>query len=270
MPDLTAEAVADLIEAMHRAFVVAMARGPGAEERDDAQVHWVIGGSPAAFFNCVVRGRLDAQDADATIARFRERLRERGVPGTWHVDRDMRPDDLGQRLVAHGFAHVGDDQGMAFDLSRRVPEQPAPPGLTIEAVADVSGLAEWARTLAAGFEFAAEWGTWFFERCTALGFAGRAPWRHWTGRLDGRSVATATLLLGEHSSSLHNISSVPSARRGGIGAALTAAALAEARARGQRLAVLHASDLGVPLYRRMGFQAYTTTGLYRWSPGESG
>jgi ribosomal protein S18 acetylase RimI-like enzyme len=267
MPDLPAGHVAEVIASLHRAFVVALARGPGAEERNDARVHWVIGGSPAAFFNCVVRADLDARDVDEVIVHFCDRCRARGVPGTWHVDAAMRPRDLGQRLLAHGFTDVGDDRGMALDPARAVPTPPAPPGLTIELVDDLSGLAEWATALAAGFEFPAAWGSWFFERCRMLGFAGSAPWRHWLGRLDGRPVGTATIVVARDASSLHNISTVPSARRQGIGAALTSAALAEARARGHRLAVLHASELGAPVYRRLGFQSASTTALYRWSPG---
>jgi len=268
MPDLPVDHVADTIASLHRTFVVALARSPGAEERNDARVQWVIGGSPAAFFNCVVRADLAARDVDETISSSRDRFVARGVPGTWHVDATMRPVDLGQRLVDHGFTHVGDDLGMALDLARAVPTPPALPGLTIEPVGDLTGLAEWAAALAAGFEFPAAWGAWFFERCRALGFAGPAPWRHWLGRLDGRPVGTATVLVGRAASSLHNISTAPSARRRGVGAALTSAALAEARARGHRLAVLQASELGAPVYRRLGFQSASTTALFRWSPGE--
>ena len=267
MPDLPAGQVAEVIASLHRTFVVALARSPGAEERNDTRVHWVIGGSPAAFFNCVVRADLAARDIDEVIVRSCDRLRARGVPGTWHVDAAMRPSDLGQRLLARGFTHVGDDCGMALDLTRAVPTPPVPPGLTIELVEDLTGLAEWATALAAGFAFPAGWSSWFFERGRALGFAGVAPWRHWLGRLDGRPVGTATVLVGQVASSVHNISTVPSARRRGVGAALTCAALAEARARGHRLAVLHASELGVPVYHRLGFQAASTTALYRWSPG---
>jgi len=39
--------------------------------------------------------------------------RAAGVPGSWHVGPSMRPMDIGERLLAHGFSYGGDDIGMA-------------------------------------------------------------------------------------------------------------------------------------------------------------
>ena len=80
-----------ILDEHRRAMLLALARAPGAEERDDEQVHWVVGGSPAAYFNCVVRANLGD---DGPIEAFTSRLRARQIAGTWHLGPTMRPADL--------------------------------------------------------------------------------------------------------------------------------------------------------------------------------
>src|SRR5262249_35018101 len=113
----SADDLARAVEENGAAFLLALGRAGGGEERDDPQIQWVLGGSPIDYHNAVVRARLAPEQADAAIAASIERLRARGVPGTWHVGPSMRPADLGARLVAHGFRYAGDDIGMALDLS---------------------------------------------------------------------------------------------------------------------------------------------------------
>jgi hypothetical protein len=63
----------------------------------------------------------------------------------------MRPPDLGECLIAHGFAYGGDDIGMAVDLSELPHEIPAPDDFVIERVRDEAGLAAWVEALGSGF-----------------------------------------------------------------------------------------------------------------------
>jgi len=57
---------------------------------------------------------------------------------------------------------------------------------------------------------------------------------------------------------------VPEARRQGIGAAITLAALRDARAMGYRVGVLGASSAGYTVYKRIGFEEYCKIGIYEW------
>jgi ribosomal protein S18 acetylase RimI-like enzyme len=76
----------------------------------------------------------------------------------------------------------------------------------------------------------------------------------WVGSLDGRVVASSGMMLAGGVAGIYNVATAPDARRRGIGAALTAAAVAEGRERGYEVAVLGASELGYGVYARMGFR----------------
>jgi ribosomal protein S18 acetylase RimI-like enzyme len=53
---------------------------------------------------------------------------------------------------------------------------------------------------------------------------------------------------------IYNVTTVPEARGRSLGRAVTAEAIVEAVRRGRRLAVLGSSDMGLPVYRRLGFR----------------
>ena len=65
---------------------------------------------------------------------------------------------------------------------------------------------------------------------------------------------------------IYNIATTPSARRRGIGYAVTARLMNVARARGCTEAVLMASALGRPTYERLGFVEVCQTPQYVWLP----
>ena len=79
-------------------------------------------------------------------------------------------------------------------------------------------------------------------------------------------MATASLFLAAGVAGIYFVCTVPSARRQGIGAAITLAALTEAQALGYRIAVLSSSSMGYGIYRRLGFAEYCRIGIYTWRP----
>jgi GNAT superfamily N-acetyltransferase len=254
------------IEANTAEFLLAMGRAGGGEERDEDHIQWVIGGSPIDYHNCVVRAELLPETADDEIAASLDRMRAHGVPGTWHVGPSMRPADIGERLVRHGFAHAGDEPGMAVDLDALPARVPVPAGLAVTRVRDAEALDTWTRTLGTGFGEGEREAAWVGAVYARIGLTDDVPWRHYTGLLDGQPVATSSLFLGAGAAGLYFVFTVPAARGQGIGAALSLAPLLEARAMGYEVGVLAASPMGEPVYRRLGFREHCRTGLYEWRP----
>lgn len=265
--DPDSPSVIQAIEENGAEFLMALGRAAGAEERDDGRIRWAIGNSPIDYHNCVVQADLTREEADGEIEASLERMRAHGVPGSWHVGPSMRPSDLGERLIAHGFEYGGDDIGMAVELSTLPEEAPAPPDFVIERVRDEAGLAAWIEALGSGFGAGPVEAEWAGEMYRRLSLGDEGPWRHYVGLLAGEPVATSTSFFGAGVAGIYFVCTVERARRRGIGAGITLAALREARDLGYSVGVLGSSEMGYPVYRRLGLEEYCRIGLYEWHCG---
>jgi len=80
------------------------------------------------------------------------------------------------------------------------------------------------------------------------------------GYLAGEPVASSMLATTRSVglAGIYSVATRPAQRGRGFGTALTAAALAEAAQQGYDTAVLEPSPSGAPMYRRMGFEPFTT------------
>lgn len=246
-------------------FLLAMGRTGGGDERRDGRIHWTIGGSPIGYHNAVVRADLAPEDADAAIVESQEAMRAAGVPGSWHVGPSMRPDDLGERLEAHGF-EAAPEPGMAADLED-VPEMGMSPGLTVERVVDAMGMDGFEAVLAAGFGEGPPEARWVRTTYERIGLGDDTSWRHYVGRLDGKPVATASLFFAAGVAGIYFVCTVPELRRRGLGAAISRHAMLAARELGLRTAVLGSSPMGHRVYERLGFREICPVVVYEWSPG---
>ncbi len=126
---------------------------------------------------------------------------------------------------------------------------PAPAELRIVEVTDAATLADFERAFIAGYPVPdmrqAPAGALLDERI--LG----GPLRLWLGYLDGRPVTTARSLADQAVNGIFAVSTLPTERGHGYGTAITARAIA---ASPLLPAVLEASDLGYPVYQRLGFR----------------
>ena len=88
--------------------------------------------------------------------------------------------------------------------------------------------------------------------------------RSYLAVLNGQAVGTSQLFLSAGVAGIYSVTCLPEARRQGVGAAITLAALLEARMMGYRISILQASEQGCNVYRRLGFQAYDKLNIYLW------
>jgi ribosomal protein S18 acetylase RimI-like enzyme len=82
-------------------------------------------------------------------------------------------------------------------------------------------------------------------------------------------VACNIVVEGGGIASVWGIATLPETRRKGIGAAITLGPLLDSRAAGYRYAGLFATELGAPVYERIGFRhTGTRINRYMWRHAE--
>lgn len=238
---------------------------PGAEQGSGPEGRWTVTDVGFPFFNSVVATDVDAAGAGAAIERVIARARRRRVPVLWWTGPRTRPADLGARLERRGFARDDEAPGMALELARLAAPAPRPGELTVERVESGAALAAFVATFRQGFGIDAAFERPWIDWLATLGLGDGSPMRHFLARWAGEPVGTATVLLAAGVAGVYNVATLPAARRRGIGAETTRAALAAARdGDGRHWAILHSSPMGVRVYRALGFREYCRIGVHFW------
>ncbi len=78
--------------------------------------------------------------------------------------------------------------------------------------------------------------------------------RGYVGYVDGRAVVTSALIESDGVAGVYNVATLPEYRKRGLGEAMTWHAVREGLMRGCVIGSLQASEMGRPVYARMGFR----------------
>ncbi len=155
-------------------------------------------------------------------------------------------------LERHGMAREADRPWMTRAPGPVAITEP-PAGISITRVADVRQLALYERTAAIGFGSATPpAGAWH-----GSAILGDRRFDHWLarGEEDDTAVGTGSGLREAGVLGIYSISTVPEARRRGIASAVTAHSVGDAP---DLPAVLQPSEMAESIYRRLGFERFTT------------
>jgi GNAT superfamily N-acetyltransferase len=237
---------------------------PSIEVHDDEpDLRWyTTPGVPVPLFNHVYSTRLaQEENVDARIEEVMGSFAEREVPFMWSVGPFTQPSDLGARLESRGLSREEEMPGMAVDL-RAINEDLPSSAHATERVSSTEVLRECIEIMRVGFELPELTSEVLFEAFTAMGLTAESPLRSYVGRIEGEAVAASSLFLAAGVAGIYNVATLPKARRQGLGAAVTLEGLREARELGYHIAVLQSSAMGLGVYRRLGFEQYSTYSVY--------
>ncbi|HUQ77258.1 MAG TPA: GNAT family N-acetyltransferase [Patescibacteria group bacterium] len=245
--------VATLARLEHENMIETMSTGvanaPGSLVRRRDGVVLLASGLPIRFFNQV---SIESADAGADgLATAVAAIRDLGQPFEVHLRRGtddrFRPLMAGLGLVLP--AEAGPLPGMAL--------HPIPPGVRrtpdgheIRRVDDQAGMDDHLRAGAVGFGIPKEMlraivapDTWLRPgNAVYVGYTNGAPVTTGLGVRTGRTIG------------IYNIATIESARRRGLGAAITERVAADGYAAGCDVAILQASPMGHSVYERLGYR----------------
>jgi GNAT superfamily N-acetyltransferase len=222
---------------------------PEARLLDDGRVFGVQTAVPINFFSGIAMSDLSEDEVPQVLdAMGARRFR-------WWISPSTRPANLAAILAGQGLQHTYDAPGMAIDLTAVDVDAPLPAGFTVERV---QALDDWELVFMEGFQRPEhERGLWSgaYAHCDDT-------WVHFVGYLDGKPVATTSLLLCGELVGVYHVVTLPPARGRGIGSAITRAALRYAKRTGATQGALQASEMGLSVYRAIGFVQYCDLTLY--------
>lgn len=263
-------AVIEMVDRSMVDFYVQGRRRPWADIKIDDDVVWGATGLPLQAFNGAVGATFSESTADARIEAVLDYYRELKLDMSWWVG-PTSPAWLGDRLVAHGLALDGIAPALAVSLDGWL-APPRPDGLSVEVVADAAAFHDAMDVMFEGFEMPPEVQPLFEERFRGYSVGPGLTQRTYVARLEGRPVATSLGSVLDGIVAIYNVATVPAARRRGAGAAVTAAAMADAQVDGARWAILETSEMGRSVYERLGFRRVAEVAIYAGNfsgaPGE--
>jgi GNAT superfamily N-acetyltransferase len=232
------------------AMGAAAAQMPGAIVRRSGGVAVLLTGHPLRLFNQVLvtddpvePGALEAAvmlargRGDRFVVNLRADFDDRHLPAV---------EALGLVLAAPEPWMPG----MALEPVPAAGGAPAPAGHEIRRVADAAGIADHCRSAAAGFEMPIEW----LEAVMTEEMLGKSDAAVYAGYTDGEPVTAGLGVRTGRTIGVYNIATVPAARGRGYGAAMTMRVVDDGAAAGCDIAILQASDMGKPIYERLGFR----------------
>jgi GNAT superfamily N-acetyltransferase len=219
---------------------------PGAATRRFGSVVAIVTGHPSsAFWNPVLATAPGSQIVDALAAA--SWVRGHGVPCSMQVDPDRA--EVGMARAVSALRLVADPWVSPVMAMPRIPRTPKPPdGLVVDEVRDAGALEDWLRSFARSDDVLER-----ARRTFGPSVIDDPAIRLLAGRLDGGVVGTSIAVRSDRVVGVYAVGTEDAYRRRGIGTAMTWAAVEVGRRWRCRSAILQASEMGLPVYRAMGF-----------------
>ena len=213
--------------------------------------------------NHVSRVQWSEAEADERIEETKQWFRERGLGVQWNVGPWDRPEDLGERLLRHGFIRSGDQALMlrfglddlddiAVNPDIEVVETQTRPDLW-EASLQVAATAfKWPPE-----QIENERDGWFEDLRSE-------PIRSYMALVDGKPVADSHLYLQSGVAYLGGAATLPEYRSRKIYSTLLRRRLERARDEGYEVAMIHSEPMSRRVVSRFGFETYAMFDVYGW------
>jgi hypothetical protein len=232
-----------------------------AEFREEHGATFAYTGIQQEIFNVVLKTEFDDETADTATDAVMSYFKARRAPLLWYAGLLCTPRDMGKRLEAKGFPHDYDLTAMAIDLGEIKAGFSEPQGLIVRTVNNASDSRKWAECLASSWESPKELVPWMMANpcynVELIPKSGKGMLRRmYLGLIDDEPAGTCMLNWSDDMAGLQTVGTRKSARYKGVGSAVVAAALRDARALGFKFVVVLSTVEGVKLYSKLGFKVF--------------
>lgn len=219
--------------------------------------------SHSLFNRIITYEGLQSEGALSQIASIADHYQSSKLPFSWlNWSHDSDAAELASVLEEQGLKKSGRSPGMALSLADWTYNTPAIPSFDIKPIRTHSEFSWFKEIALPAFGLQGDPGDVFMQVNEALGIGEQATLRHYVGFLDGHPAGVVTAFQDGETIGIYNVATSEEYRRRGIGSALTAHAIREGQTAGSKQAVLQSSEMGVSVYRALGFSEEVTIDFY--------
>jgi GNAT superfamily N-acetyltransferase len=255
---ISEEDTANLIEYNTAKFFLNLGRLNGDEICDAPEIKYIF---TKNWFSRIFMANFNESDLSTSIEQIVSRIKKLNISASWYITPQSYPVNLQNTLKDYGFTYKDDWSAMAIDLGN-VPESfDFPEGMAIKEVLNLDELETWTDILVKSFEFPEI--VQSYKKYFSNAGLERPNSHYYLGFLNGNPIATGVLFDGEGAAGLFYIGTVPEARKQGIAKVMVSYLLSTAKKKGYSISVLQSSEMGYPVYKKIGFKKYYTTKIYR-------
>lgn len=259
MNTISRKTIATLIEYNTAKYFLNLGRLNNDEVHDTPEIKYIF---TKNWQSRVFMANFNESSASANIMQVVSRIKELNIPVLWFVTPMSHPTNLQSLLKDHGFTYQNEWKSMAIDL-KTVPERfNIPEGMEIKEVLNLEELKTWTDVLVESFEFpkiAESYKKYFINLGTP-----NLNFHYYLGLFNENPVASAVLFEGKGAAGIFYVGTVREAREKGIAKAIVHYSLNKAKNEGYNISILQASEMGYPLYKKIGFKEYYTTKIYSY------
>jgi GNAT superfamily N-acetyltransferase len=223
-------------------------------------------GVPFFLFNAVIDCQILS---DTVLNKIKDNItffEKKQVPFVWMIGPSSQPKNLGDLLIKNGFV-IQKEPGMAYNLNHLSNDKDLVHNLKIIKVDNMETFKLWNEVVLTGFELPKRILSDFFYKAFSYMLLKDNPSASaFLAYYDENPVASSLVCYEAGVAGIYNVTTLENVRGKGFGTAITLAPLIEAQKLGYEIAILHSSEMGFNVYKKMGFKEYCTIEMYIWQP----
>ncbi len=213
----------------------------------------LLTGLPHPFANLLMPADMSPEEFESLLQETEQWSRKQQAPVAMILFPEIIPDTFSRLAMGRDWLLLDKMPGMwlAIEDATALPELAA--GVRITVTHDESTLAASVLALAEGYPVPPEVADLWMRGFQLAGAAHGGRLANFVATVGDEPAACASLNLRNGVAGIYCVATREAYRRRGLGAAVTLAAVEHARKLGASHALLHATEMGHPVYRRIGF-----------------
>lgn len=220
-------------------------------------------GRALALINSVNYTNFTQEQTEKKVEEVIEYFKERNLPFVWYTGVLTKSLNLTDLLVSkYGFIKF-ELPGMYINV-KDLPKSVDIEDFEIIRIENKDQLEVWDKVLLESYHVPEDSALGFFPHYLKHKY--KDNYSAFLGYYKGKPVAVSLVFYSRGVAGIYAVGNIEKARGRGIGTAITLAAATEPKEKGYEIVILHASEMGYNVYKRMGFEKVSNVYNLFWNP----